>query len=169
MQRFASLRMQTRPCAGKHWRASVEALNPRARPSGKSNSTLNSRCLRLAERLHCSGRPSAGGRLTNQCAQAGNTRTFRSLRLSPTASSGARTTQCQDQAALVRSELRSACSRVSIKSKARSPQLRSALWRAQRVLPNPSIEPTSTGWARYALCSFSASRAQPLPAAHVKR
>jgi hypothetical protein len=38
-----------------------------------------------------------------------------------------------------------------------------------RVRPNPSIEPTSTGWARYALYSFSASRAHPVPAAHVKR
>jgi hypothetical protein len=38
-----------------------------------------------------------------------------------------------------------------------------------KVRPNPSIEPTSTGWARYARCSLSASRAQPLPAAHVKR
>jgi hypothetical protein len=37
------------------------------------------------------------------------------------------------------------------------------------VLPNPSIEPTSTGWARYALYSFSASRAHPVPAPHVKR
>jgi hypothetical protein len=37
------------------------------------------------------------------------------------------------------------------------------------VRPNPSIEPTSTGWARYARCSLSASRAQPVPAAHVKR
>jgi hypothetical protein len=36
-------------------------------------------------------------------------------------------------------------------------------------LPNPSIERTSTGWARYARCSFSASRAQPVPASHVKR
>jgi hypothetical protein len=37
------------------------------------------------------------------------------------------------------------------------------------VLPNPSIEPTSTGWARYARWSLSASRAHPVPAAHVKR
>jgi hypothetical protein len=41
--------------------------------------------------------------------------------------------------------------------------------RESRVRPNPSIEPTSTGWARYARCSLSASRAQPVPAAHVKR
>ena len=37
------------------------------------------------------------------------------------------------------------------------------------VRPNTSIEPTSTGWPRYAHCPFSASRAQPAPAAHVKR
>jgi hypothetical protein len=28
-----------------------------------------------------------------------------------------------------------------------------------KLRPNPSIEWTSTGWARYARCSFSASRA----------
>jgi hypothetical protein len=44
-----------------------------------------------------------------------------------------------------------------------------AVERKARVRPNPSIEPTSTGWARYARCSLSASRAQPVPAAHVKR
>ena len=37
------------------------------------------------------------------------------------------------------------------------------------VWPNPSIERTSTGWPRYARCSLSASRGQPVPAAHVKR
>jgi hypothetical protein len=41
--------------------------------------------------------------------------------------------------------------------------------RQNAVLPNPSIEWTSTGWARYARCSSSASRAQPAPAPHVKR
>jgi hypothetical protein len=44
-----------------------------------------------------------------------------------------------------------------------------AVERKARVRPNPSIEPTSTGWARYARCSLSASRAHPVPAAHVKR
>jgi hypothetical protein len=43
------------------------------------------------------------------------------------------------------------------------------LARQPEVRPNTSIEPTSTGWARYALYSLSASRAQPVPAAHVKR
>jgi hypothetical protein len=37
------------------------------------------------------------------------------------------------------------------------------------VTPNPSLERTSTGWARYARCLFSASRAQPVPAAQLKR
>jgi hypothetical protein len=36
-------------------------------------------------------------------------------------------------------------------------------------LPNPSLDGTSTGWARYARCPFSASRAQPLPAPQLKR
>jgi hypothetical protein len=36
-------------------------------------------------------------------------------------------------------------------------------WSA-KALPNPSIEGTSTGWARYARCSFSA---KPVTAAHL--
>jgi hypothetical protein len=35
--------------------------------------------------------------------------------------------------------------------------------------PNPSLERTSTGWARYARCQFSASRAQPVASAQLKR
>ena len=34
---------------------------------------------------------------------------------------------------------------------------------------NPSIEPTSKGWPRYAVSSFFASRGQPSAAAHVTR
>jgi hypothetical protein len=40
---------------------------------------------------------------------------------------------------------------------------------ARRALPNPSLERTSTGWARYARWSFSASRAQPVASAQLKR
>jgi hypothetical protein len=36
-------------------------------------------------------------------------------------------------------------------------------------LSNPSLERTSTGWPRYARCSFSASRGQPVASAQVKR
>ena len=36
-------------------------------------------------------------------------------------------------------------------------------------LPNRSLVWTSTGWPRYARCSFSASRSQPAPATQLKR
>ena len=35
--------------------------------------------------------------------------------------------------------------------------------------PNPAIERTSTGWPRYAVSSFFASRGQPVAAAHGER
>jgi hypothetical protein len=35
--------------------------------------------------------------------------------------------------------------------------------------PDPSLERTSTGWARYARCQLSASRAQPVASAQLKR
>ena len=37
------------------------------------------------------------------------------------------------------------------------------------ALPNRSLVWTSTGWPRYARCSFSASRSQPVPATQLKR
>jgi hypothetical protein len=46
---------------------------------------------------------------------------------------------------------------------------RASLGSQTALRPNPSLERTSTGWARYARCSFSASRAQPVPAAQLKR
>jgi hypothetical protein len=40
---------------------------------------------------------------------------------------------------------------------------------ARKMTPNPSIERTRKGRARYASSSFSASRALPSRASHVKR
>jgi hypothetical protein len=46
---------------------------------------------------------------------------------------------------------------------------RASLGSQTALRPNPSLERTSTGWARYARYSFSASRAQPVPAPQLKR
>jgi hypothetical protein len=46
---------------------------------------------------------------------------------------------------------------------------RASLGSQTALRPNPSLERTSTGWARYARCSFSASRAQPVASAQLKR
>ena len=39
----------------------------------------------------------------------------------------------------------------------------------QAVLPNPSLERTSTGWPRYTVLLFSAPRGQPVASAQLKR
>jgi hypothetical protein len=46
---------------------------------------------------------------------------------------------------------------------------RASLGSQTALRPNPSLERTSTGWARYARWSFSASRAQPVASAQLKR
>jgi hypothetical protein len=148
----------------------TQATNRRvAKPEEQSHYqrslSAHSRLVGLAQ----AARPPPGGSPNNVRNLAAQESSLGRFAQAPTRRLGREQIQGQPQATLGRFKLRLVCSRVSIKFMAQPLQLHAAIWRAQRVRPNPSIERTSTGWPRCARCSFSASCGQPVPAAHVKR
>jgi hypothetical protein len=164
--------MQKRPCACRQRLVSDERAMTRrmVKPEEQLNCRRSlSMFCRLAGPVQAA-RPLAGGSLThvrNQAEQEGSLGRFAQAAMRCLQQEQPRE---QAQVRLGRSELLSACSRVSIKFMAWFLQLLSSVWHARKVLPNPSIERTSTGLAHSAPQVYvplrGPSRWRP---AHVKR